>query len=78
MAGARVPWWGHVVKKIMQPDRPFILVPHVGITTWEEGPPISGTCTAGSKDPTATKHGTFQRSQKRKGLQRRRQAEGIC
>lgn len=79
MAGARVPWWGQVVKKLLQPDRLFILVTDVGTSTKEEGsshlwnPKLKGPCSA-----VATNHGTFHRSQKRKSLQRRRQAEGTC
>ena len=38
MAGAGIAWWEHAVKKIMQPDRPFILAPHKGTTAWEERP----------------------------------------
>lgn len=58
MAGAGVPWWECVVKKIMQPDRPFILAPHKGTTIWEEGPShlwnpsrrLKGPCLAAATD----------------------------
>lgn len=78
MAGAGVPWWGQVVKKILQPDRLFILVTDVGTCTKEEGsshlwnPKLKGPCSA-----VATNHQTFQRSQKRKGDKQRESVRGL-
>lgn len=80
MPGAGVPWWEHAVKKIMQPDRPFILAPHKGTMPGRKGPPTSGTRHTGSKDPVLLRPQTTKLSRGakvRKVLHRRRQAEGI-
>lgn len=52
MVGTRVPGWGHVIPKHTQPDRPFILVPHVGTATSGShgaGPGLRGPCAAAAR-----------------------------
>lgn len=67
MPGAGVPWWEHAVKKIMQPDRPFILAPHKGTMPGRKGPPTSGTRHTGSKDPVLLRPQTTKLSRGDKG-----------